>query len=216
MKFDLIHLSVLERHLTLNEGPMNKVLAAGLGLGMALGSPTAHAETPPQINIHQKIEPRFSIQSAAKFIRLYEGYSKHVYYVYNIPHIGVGFNLTRSGAKKRIEAVGANYNAIRQGTQDLTDKQISQLYYDDLRKAIEIAKDFVSNFDKLPGGVQLIVTDMAFNMGRERLNTFEDFKISLLSKDYSNAAKEMINSRWYDQVKTRSKNLVKMMRNYGI
>src|SRR5215469_17792554 len=59
-----------------------------------------------------------------------EGYSKTVYMDSASPPnptIGVGFNLNRSDAKTEIAHIGADYNAVMNGTA-LTDQQVSELF----------------------------------------------------------------------------------------
>ena len=54
---------------------------------------------------------------------------------------------------------------------------------------------------------------MAFNLGPNRLAQFKNFKQALENNNFELAAKEMIDSRWYNQVGNRSKELVNIMRN---
>ena len=85
-------------------------------------------------------------------------------------------------------------------------------------------------FDRLPSEVQLIIADMMFNLGYSRLSRsasivwelsetnkilrsrFKNMKRAVLRKDWSAAANEMVNSRWYGQVGRRSRDLVRRMR----
>ncbi len=54
-----------------------------------------------------------------------EGHYLHVYKdPLGIPTIGVGFNLKKSGARKKITDVGANYDLVLAGKQDLTEAQV--------------------------------------------------------------------------------------------
>jgi hypothetical protein len=52
---------------------------------------------------------------------------------------------------------------------------------------------------------------MAFNMGEVRLSKFVKFKSALENYDFSNAVKEMKNSKWYSQVKNRGERLVSII-----
>ena len=58
---------------------------------------------------------------------------------------------------------------------------------------------------------QLIVIDMAFNMGVPRLCKFKNMWAAIHEEDYQNAAKEMLDSRWAVQVKSRSTKLAHAM-----
>ena len=69
--------------------------------------------------------------------------------------------------------------------------------------------------------MQLIIADMMFNMGYSQHSEtktilrswFKNMKRAVLRKDWSAAANEMVNSRWYGQVGNRSRDLVRRMRN---
>jgi len=65
--------------------------------------------------------------------------------------------------------------------------------------------------DKLDSVRQLVVMDMAFNMGVPRLCKFKNMWAAIHEKDYPTAAKEMLDSRWAVQVKSRSTKLAHAM-----
>ena len=54
-----------------------------------------------------------------------------------------------------------------------------------------------------PHNVRKAVLDLAFNLGRDKLNTFKKMRKALENDDYNTAAAEMKDSKWFDQVKTR-------------
>ena len=58
---------------------------------------------------------------------------------------------------------------------------------------------------------QLILIDMAFNMGVPRLNKFKKMWAAIHEKNFPTAAKEMLDSRWANQVKSRSTKLAHAM-----
>tara|TARA_R100001480_G_scaffold98521_1_gene102912 strand:+ start:11 stop:502 length:492 start_codon:yes stop_codon:yes gene_type:complete len=58
---------------------------------------------------------------------------------------------------------------------------------------------------------QLILIDMAFNMGVPRLNKFKKMWAAIHEKNFPTAAKEMLDSRWASQVKSRSTKLAHAM-----
>ena len=137
--------------------------------------------------------------------------------VYNdslgIPTIGIGFNLNRNDAREKIESLGLSYDDIIDGKVILNDQQIDTLFEYTLEEAQQTASNFVNNFNNLPSSVQSVLIDMAFNLGPNRLAQFKNFKQALENNNFELAAKEMIDSRWYNQVGNRSKELVNIMRN---
>jgi len=58
---------------------------------------------------------------------------------------------------------------------------------------------------------QLVLVDMAFNMGVPRLCKFKKMWNAIHEQDFRNAAKEMLDSRWAIQVKLRSTKLAHAM-----
>ena len=67
--------------------------------------------------------------------------------------------------------------------------------------------------DRLDSVRQLILMDMAFNMGVPRLCKFVKMWNAIHEEDYPTAAKEMLDSRWANQVKSRSTKLANAMHN---
>jgi lysozyme len=67
--------------------------------------------------------------------------------------------------------------------------------------------------DSLDSVRQLILADMAFNMGVPRLGKFKKMWAAIHDEDYATAAKEMLDSRWATQVKGRATKLANAMHN---
>jgi lysozyme len=65
--------------------------------------------------------------------------------------------------------------------------------------------------DSLDSVRQLVVMDMAFNMGVPRLKKFKNMWAAIHEKDFPTAAKEMLDSRWANQVKSRAVRLAHAM-----
>ena len=67
--------------------------------------------------------------------------------------------------------------------------------------------------DRLDSVRQLIVMDMAFNMGVPRLCKFKKMWSAIHEEKFDVAAKEMLDSRWANQVKGRATKLANAMHN---
>ena len=63
-----------------------------------------------------------------------------------------------------------------------------------------------------PSEVQEICVNMMFNLGRPRLSKFKNFKAALERRDWKQAAEEMKDSRWYNQVGARAERLCKRVK----
>ena len=120
-----------------------------------------------------------------------------------IPTVGVGFNLTRQDARARIEATGANYNNVLSGKVGLEDHQIDALLKQDLRTAEEDARTLIPSFDTLSEDQRLGVTDMAFNLGRDRLGGFKKMLSAIEGQRWGEAQAELKNSKYWSQVGNR-------------
>ena len=119
------------------------------------------------------------------------------------PTIGVGFNLSKPGAKERISELGLNYDLILKRKQSITKQHALALLNDDIKIAENDAKKIFKDFDSHPENVKNVLTNMSFNLGYNRLSNFTKLIEKINNKDYVNAAEEMKNSSWFKQVGPR-------------
>lgn len=175
-------------------------------------TPTQQPNRPDQTI--KKPTPMPSSDDVYEFIKSNEGYKNKVYKdpAGNLA-IGLGFNLDRPLAKGLFKNMGIDINTVRQGKRVLSEKEIKQLFTYDLNLAVNNAKLFINNFDYIPYEVKMALIDMSYNLGLPRLSKFHNFKTALEAQDYTLAAKEMKNSKWYTQVKGRGEKLANMVAN---
>lgn len=128
------------------------------------------------------------------------------------PTVGVGFNLDRPDARRRIEELGLNYDDVRRGRVRLTNDQINRLRDADVDHAVRDARQLFPSFDRLTPARQRALTDMAFNLGRTRLAQFHRLRDAVANEDWERAAREMRNSRWARQVGQRADHDIADMR----
>lgn len=129
-----------------------------------------------------------------------------------IETIGVGFNLRRDDAKKLLKALDLDHAKLIAGEQEMSKEQAMAFFEVDLAEARKTAAALFPNFDRLSDVRKRVVVDMAFNLGRPRLAGFKKMIEAIGREDFEQAADEMQDSEWYEQVKSRGKTLVKMMR----
>jgi lysozyme len=138
-----------------------------------------------------------------------------------IPTIGVGFNLTRSDSSELLKKVGANPDKIKSGKSALTDDQINALLGNDLLKAKKDAQTLVSadgsanlakSWTNLPLQIQGVLTEMVFNLGKSGLAKFNNFLKYIITKNFTAAAKEMLDSDWANQVGNRANTLSQVVK----
>ncbi len=155
-----------------------------------------------------------NIETIRRYITFNEGKRNLVYNdSLGIPTIGVGFNLRRSDAPAKIAALGLSYNDVLTGKQSLTDDQINLLLDADITSAMEkTAKKLFPGFDTIDPARQVILVDLAFNMGPSRLAGFKNTIAAINSGNWETAANELKDSIWYSQVGNRGVRNVEAIR----
>ena len=96
---------------------------------------------------------------------------------------------------------------------EVTNKRVQELFEQDLGIALESCKDVFSDFGTLPEEAQRVIANMMFNLGKPGFEKFQKFIANVEAGKWNKAADEMVNSKWYTQVKGRSQRLVERMRN---
>lgn len=129
--------------------------------------------------------------------------------------IGHGLRLdgdNATAAKEALKQVGADYNAVVSGKQELNKDQIDRLLNISLTKAKKSAKTVIDTFDSQPKQVQDVLTEMSFQLGAGGLSKFKEFEKAINLKDYNKAADEMLNSTWAKQTPNRAKELASILK----
>jgi len=125
-------------------------------------------------------------------LRVHEGVEHTVYNdTMGIPTIGVGRNLKDKG---------------------LSDEEIDYLLSNDIDTFAEEVATAFPWWETLDEVRQRVIVDMAFNMGTRGLSNFKITLGHIEAGRFSEAAFEMLNSRWASQVGNRSQVLSDMMR----
>lgn len=95
---------------------------------------------------------------------------------------------------------------------DVDDRRVREVFEEDVQTVLSDCEKLYDDFNDLPEEVQLIVANMMFNMGYTRLSKFRGMKRGVDSRNWEEAADEMVDSRWYTQVTNRADRLVVRMR----
>ena len=128
----------------------------------------------------------------------YEVYKDHLGY----PTFGIGHLITDNDPE-----YGASI-----GTKVYNDR-VQEAFETDIETVLSDCERLYVQFEHLPEEVQLIIANMMFNMGYTRLSKFKGMKRGVDTRDWNEAADEMVDSRWYKQVTKRANRLVERMRN---
>ena len=89
----------------------------------------------------------------------------------------------------------------------VTVERVEDVYADDLSTAFTAVKNLVPDICDHPEAVQLVLTNMAFNLGQTRLSGFKRMLAAVNERNYKQASVEMIDSRWAKQVPKRATEL---------
>jgi lysozyme len=107
-----------------------------------------------------------------------------------------------------IETIGIGRNLVDRG---VTEEEARYLCNNDIEI---VERELVQSFpivSSLNDTRIRVLLDMAFNVGLPRLRGFKRMWAALDNQDYVEAAKEMLDSKWARQVKTRAYTLARMM-----
>ena len=130
-----------------------------------------------------------------------------------IDTIGIGRNLEDRGiTKEELDWMDIPNMAIVH-TMGITEADAMYLAENDVQIVEEELVRAHPCVNKLDAVRQLVVMDMAFNMGVPRLCKFKNMWNAIHEENYIAAAKEMLDSRWAIQVKSRSTKLAHAMHN---
>src|SRR5210317_1703869 len=130
-----------------------------------------------------------------------------------IDTIGVGRNLQDRGITKEelnaldIPSIDTVYE------HGITEADAAYLLENDVQIVEEELLRAHPCVDSLDSVRQLVLVDMAFNMGVPRLCKFKKMWAAIHEEKYDIAAKEMLDSRWANQVKSRAVKLANAMHN---
>ena len=127
----------------------------------------------------------------------YEIYLDHLGY----PTFGIGHLVTTTD-KESGQDVGTS----------ISEERVRECFEIDVSYVIKDCNKLYDDFDELPEEAQQIVANMMFNLGRTRLSKFRGMKRGVDARDWNAAAREMVDSRWYQQVTNRAERLVQRMR----
>jgi lysozyme len=136
------------------------------------------------------------LRLGVRFLKFFEGYEPKEYLDSElIPSIGIGRNLDifplESG---ELDAEG-NWPE-----QDAFAWALTQL--GEARRGVVIQQPWVV---KAPYAIRIILTDMAYNIGVSGLMSFKKMLEAMKDEDYNLAARELRDSKYYNQVGRRSK-----------
>jgi len=90
--------------------------------------------------------------------------------------------------------------------------RVIKAFKQDIKTVLSDCNRLYEDFEDLPEEAQRVIANMMFNMGYTRLSKFRGMKRGVDARDWNDAADELVDSRWYNQVTNRANRLVVRMR----
>jgi len=100
----------------------------------------------------------------------------------------------------------------KEGTP-ITQTRCDELFEKDIQITVNDCKKIYPDWDTMDEEVKLVCANMCFQLGYPRYKKFKKTIKHIKDKNFSAAAKEMKNSRWYTQTKNRANRLIERMKN---
>ena len=94
----------------------------------------------------------------------------------------------------------------------VSESRVIEAFEQDCENVLRDCNILYEDFGDLPEEAQQVIANMMFNMGRPRLTKFRGMKRGVDSRNWNDAADEMVDSTWYKQVTNRADRLVNRMR----
>ena len=94
----------------------------------------------------------------------------------------------------------------------VSEERVAELFEKDIGWTENDCYKLIPDFDMLPETVRLIVCNMMFNMGINRMGMFKRLLAAIEDRDWQKAAVEMADSKWADQLPNRSGRLIERMK----
>ena len=94
---------------------------------------------------------------------------------------------------------------------DYDQKQLEKVFEYDFNIACKDAEKLIARESIHPDAFCVLI-DMCFNMGSPRVSRFKKMLAALETQDYQTASKEMLDSKWANQVPNRARRLSEIMK----
>ena len=123
------------------------------------------------------------------------------------------------GFRSRVYQCTEGYDTIGFGFAikdlELTEDICELILKEKLIKLYSRVDKQIPFFKQLPVEIQDVILNMCYQMGVSGVCKFKKMLAAMLLKDWTKAADEMIDSKWYRQTKNRALQLSEIVRNYN-
>jgi GH24 family phage-related lysozyme (muramidase) len=171
------------------------------------------------------IEKKRKIERFSSLIADHEGYKPKAYpdpvRGKDTMSVGYGINLEEAYNKNLLRSYNIDPDAVRAGKVAVPKPVAREILKKTTALSMKTAERYLDDFYSHPESVQLVVTDMAYNLGENRLAGFKDFKKSIDTRNYKEAAEDIKYTDktrtkltpYWEQTKRRAVNLYNILKN---
>lgn len=124
-----------------------------------------------------------------------------------VKHEGLRLKPYKDTVGKLTIGVGRNIE-----DQGITKAEALVLLVNDIDRVHKESLNAIKSFSVLSDARKIVIMSMIFNMGLSKFLGFKKFIQFVEVRDFDSAAREMLNSLWSSQVKSRANDLADMMR----
>lgn len=128
-----------------------------------------------------------------ELLERHEGYRKRPY---------------QCSAGKITIGIGHNLDA-----HDLPKDIIQRFFYTDINESINTCTVLFKAWQWIPDMKQVVLANMAFQLGHNKLSGFIKLIAAVNAKDWQEASRQMLDSKWARQTPERANELAEIMRN---
>lgn len=127
-----------------------------------------------------------------------EGFNTKAHLVKGVFHIGIGHNLEIEQTPEELAAMGLTRLPTRFEGLELTEQQTYDLFDIDVEDALEdVQPTFMPDeLEALGEPRRAVILSMVFQNGGAGLRKYKKFIAAVKSRDFEEAAKEMLDSKW--------------------
>lgn len=175
---------------------------------------TDDAYSPPRQPLELNIMPQSYNTEMEDFTQQNEGFSPTTYTdTTGNPTIGYGFNFN-SGIAPRVwreAGIQTPFKQAKLGKTSITPQEAQALYQTSERIAIDDAKSYYPDFDRLRPQQQAALMDMSYQMGGNALKQFSGLKKALKNNNKNAIIKSIRTSKYYEQTPQRAEQVLQML-----
>lgn len=97
----------------------------------------------------------------------------------------------------------------------VSQEHVDDLFHEDIQRTVRDCELLYSDFNDLPEEAQLCIANMCFQLGRPRLSKFKKMKAAVDNRDWAEASRQMLDSRWAKQTPNRAMRLAHRIQALG-